>query len=304
MQTPPDRDTKPLPPWAQRLFGRLAEFPPPEWRRPLLVVATALFLGGAVYSALRIDTDWSSLRWHWLLVASVVGVPVTVLANALEFKASGHIVGIRVPLSEAIQVAVLAVAANLLPIPGGALVRVQALRQAGKRYRTATLATLLIAGVWIGVATLLTGLLLLAFGVRIGGLVWTAGGAAALAVAVTLAAVRLPRGSRMPFIGAILAIEVLSVVTAGFRIYLAMLALGVEATFAASALLTFAGVVASVVGIFPGGLGLRELLGASLIPLVGLSASVGFMATAIDRILGLAVHAPLAAYYTSRRNET
>jgi uncharacterized membrane protein YbhN (UPF0104 family) len=45
----------------------------------------------------------------------------------------------------------------------------------------------------------------------------------------------------------------------------------------------------------PGGFGLRELIAALLAPLVGLPASAGFAATAINRVIGIVVLAPVTA---------
>ncbi len=57
---------------------------------------------------------------------------------------------------------------------------------------------------------------------------------------------------------------------------------------------------------FPGGLGLRELLSASLGPLIGLSATVGFLAAALDRLVDVVVYGPLAIAVgiSERRRET
>ena len=53
--------------------------------------------------------------------------------------------------------------------------------------------------------------------------------------------------------------------------------------------------LAAAAGILPGGFGLRELIAAALAPLVGLPASAGFAATAINRVMGIVVLAPITA---------
>jgi uncharacterized membrane protein YbhN (UPF0104 family) len=65
-------------------------------------------------------------------------------------------------------------------------------------------------------------------------------------------------------------------------------------------------VIATTLGFFPGGLGAAEALAAAFSPLVGLSASVGFVVSAVDRLIsmvGLAVIG-VVAYVVVRRRET
>ena len=281
-------------------MAALSSFPPPRWRRPLLAGAAVVFLVGGVYFATRLDTEWSALGWWWLFLASVVGVPLTVLANALEFQLSARLLEGRVTFSASIKVAVLSTAANLLPIPGGALVRVQALKRSGHGYGVATYATGILAGSWVGVAALLTGVVLLAFGYLAAGAAWTVAGATILGMVFALATRRIRSGRRLWFMFAVLGVELLSVGVSGLRLFLVLIALGEAASLPGAALLAFASVAAAAVGIFPGGLGLREVLAATLIPIAGIPAAAGFVASAIDRVLGLLVHAPLAVYFSSR----
>lgn len=102
---------------------------------------------------------------------------------------------------------------------------------------------------------------------------------------------------------AVVGVETLAVGIGAFRLYLILLALGEPATLTAATLLTLASVLASAIGVFPGGLGLRELLASALIPLADLGSAVGFLASAVDRIVGLAVHAPMAILYSFRGDE-
>ena len=53
-------------------------------------------------------------------------------------------------------------------------------------------------------------------------------------------------------------------------------------------------VAASAIGIFPGGLGIRELLSGLIAPAVGLPASVGLIGTSVERVVGLATLSVMA----------
>jgi uncharacterized membrane protein YbhN (UPF0104 family) len=96
-------------------------------------------------------------------------------------------------------------------------------------------------------------------------------------------------------IGVVLVIESAAVAVGALRYGLILAALGHEVSAAQAVALTVGGVLAAASGLFPGGLGMREVLVAGIAPLVGVSAAVGVVATAVDRLAGLAVLAVISA---------
>ena len=70
---------------------------------------------------------------------------------------------------------------------------------------------------------------------------------------------------------------------------LILIGLGYEVTISQSVGLTVAGAVATTVGFFPAGLGLREGVVALISPIVGLPAIVGLAATIMDRMFRMAL---------------
>jgi uncharacterized membrane protein YbhN (UPF0104 family) len=281
-------------PWFQRTVTTLHSFTAPRWRRTLLALASAAFLLGVIYYSRQISAPWSEIGWGWLVVSAVVGVPLTIITNAVEFQLSARLVNDKISGPRAVKIAVFSDAANFLPLPGGALVRVQALHRRGHRYRDATLSTTTLGVAWIGTASLITGSTLLVARYPAFGAACIAVGLVILGFAWLLMASQRPRGSRIRFSFAVLGLEVASLSVAGLRAYVTLLALSGTASVPAAILLTFAGVSASAVAIVPAGLGLRELLSAGLFTLLGLPAATGFLASAIDRLLGLSLQAPMA----------
>jgi hypothetical protein len=260
-----------------------------------LAGAAVFALGG--YLAWRsLNLTAAELRWGPLLLAVGVGVPLTALANAYEYRVSAIMLGHTVGLLYALRISILATAANLLPIPGSALVRVQALEHLGSGYRRAMSATVVLGGLWMGVAALAAGVWLLAVGsLPAGGLLT---GLAALvgggAIGLLRSEVREPR--RQVRLGLLaLGVEVASVTVSAFRLLLVLMAIGAPAALAQALILTVAAVLASAVGLFPGGLGLRELLAALFAPLVDLTPGQGFLTTALDRVVGTLALGVLAA---------
>jgi hypothetical protein len=285
-----------LPARAERLAARLRRAPSPAWQRVLLAGAVVVFVTGGLAAVGRLDLAAGDLRWGPLLVAALLGVPLSVLANGLEYGVSARIVGHRIRLGEAIGVSLLASAANILPVPGSALVRIQALAASGTRYRTAASSTVLMGLVWLGTSAAVAGAWLLPAGGPVLGAALLAAGAAALVAAWLLLRGHRPAGvDRRTLAGWAVAVELLAVVVNGLRLLLVMVGLGLAGSPATALVLALAVVLASAVGFLPAGVGLREILGAALAPLVALPASAGFLVIAVDRVVGLVGTAPLAA---------
>ena len=94
------------------------------------------------------------LHWWVLPVLVLVTGPLAVLANAAEFRIMGAVNGHHIRWAPAVRLTVLAASANLLPLPGGVLVRTQALYNRGSTYRHAVGANAAAGLVWIGCAAL------------------------------------------------------------------------------------------------------------------------------------------------------
>ena len=268
--------------------------PPPRWRGVILLVAVSIFVGGVVLSLGELDVTVADVTWWPLVVVAVLGTPVTVLANAAELRAMARAIdpGLTVSWRRAVQVVVVATAANVLPLPGGAVVRVHALKVAGMTVPRATAVNLVAAVLWVAAAVTLAGLAALGYAPAAGGLAVAIGVAGA---AVGLLALRsLARRPAWGAAAALLGVEVVTTLAHAARLFLVLLALDVEVVAAQALVLGAAAPLAAAAGIFPSGLGLAELLSAVLAPAVALSAASGFAATALVRVIGLAAIAPMA----------
>lgn len=274
-------------------------------QRILLGVAALVFLGGGLVALSRLEVEAARIAWLPLVLALVVGVPLTAAANAAEYAVTARVAGYRVALRSALRVSVLSTAANMLPLPGSALVRIRGIREEGSGYGAATSATAAVGLTWIGISAGLAGAWLVAGGAGARGLPLLATGAGALGVAWALLAhgLRDPR-RRVLLAGAAVGVEILSVATGALRIVLVLAGLDLPATVTGGLVLAVSGSLSAVAGIFPAGLGLRELIASGLAPLAGLPPSAGFAATAVDRVLGILGHAPLTAVLATGRGTT
>lgn len=278
----------PPPPWLRTLASWRR--PPPRVRGALLVLAAIGVAVGLVVSLRSLELDPAGLDLWLLAVVAVVITPLTVLVNATELRAMAGALGGALSWPTSVRTVVLATAGNLLPVPAGALVRVQAMREGGAATGQAIGVNIAAAGLWVSASLLLA---TIGFA-RVG--VWPALGSAALGLlGVTVSFVVLARSRGSARVGGWLAlVELATTVLSALRLWLVLAALGVAAGLGDVLVLGIAGPLAASAGVFPSGLGLAELLAALLAEAVALSAAAGFAATAVGRIIGLAMVAPLA----------
>jgi uncharacterized membrane protein YbhN (UPF0104 family) len=259
-----------------------------------LFVALVLFVGGSVLGFLNLPEVNREPRWELLAVVGLVGVPLTLALNAAEYQVAAAIASYRVSFLSALRVGVLATAANLLPVPGAVFVRAQAIRRLGASYGKIALSTGVVAVCFLGTTCATAAGVLVASGVLV------VGGLLAGASVVLRGAAGGTRGPRRPPAQALALVLSASARAAGAiavkagRIYLILLAFGYEAGLTQALTLTIAAVIVTLLGFVPGGLGVAEAVAAAVSPLVGLSSAVGFVVSAVDRLislLGLAVAA-------------
>ncbi|MCS4503423.1 hypothetical protein NYO91_04950 [Arhodomonas aquaeolei] len=226
----------------------------------------------------------------WLLV--VACVPLTIFANASQFWLTARFVDAPVTLSRAMLITILSTAANMLPLPGGSLVRIAALKGMTNTYRQATAATILIAGCWLGVTMTLAGLALLLIGFVYAGMLVLPVGVGAL----SLSSYMILRGflSAPAELVGLAVIQVIAVCVGALRIWLCFLALGESISYPHAMVFTLSTVTAAVIGVAPAGLGVTELLAAGIATGLGVAGAFGFLAAALNRLSGLLVIGPVA----------
>jgi hypothetical protein len=272
-----------------------ARDPSPRLRRVLLLTGVAGFVVALVFSLRDLEVGFDQISWRPLALTAFVLVPLSILGNAAELKVMARATA-EDPLSwvEAVRVVVLATAANLLPIPGAALVRIQALRTRGATGAAATGINVAGAGVWVGSGLVVAALALAT--VALGPAV-SAGavGVAALVVAWLILRRAARPGRAVAAMGQLVAVESLVTVMHGARLLAVLLALRIDLELVQALVIGLSAPLSAAAGVFPSGIGLAEALSGLLAPLVALPATSGVLATAVNRIVGLAVTAPVAA---------
>ncbi len=263
------------------MFGRIA-----------LGCATVFLVAGLGYSiSLQPQVLGDLVLWPVVLLI-LVGVPLTLCLNTVEFAILARLGRVPVTAVKALQITVLGSAANLLPLPGSTMVRIAALKAGGTPLFKGTSSTIVVGVIWIAVAFGYAGAWML--GLSNGPVAYVF---LSIGVLVFLGCViwwRVLEGGYILLLS-MLVTRLLLVVTDAARLYLCFIALGVAASFAQASALAVAAVVGSAVSIVPAGLGIREGVAAAISPVVGLAAAFGFLSAFLNRLVGLVVIAPLAA---------
>jgi len=263
----------------------------------LLIVAFSAFVVFTVLAVRSLPHIDKPVRWELIVVAALVGVPVVVGLNALEFRLMAHFAHHHPPMLEIVQITVLGSAANLLPVPGAMMVRLANLRKAGVRVTHGLNLSAIIGLAWLGTAGLLGGAVQLGSHTAFA-LVAMAIGSILLAVGALMLTRALDPGTRVAGALELFAIECAFILTQAFRLFLVAAALRFDVSYAQSTTLVIAAVAAAAIGFLPSGLGAREGIAALLAPIVGFPAAVGLVITAVDRLISLVVLSVLAGIVT------
>jgi uncharacterized membrane protein YbhN (UPF0104 family) len=254
----------------------------------------SVFLAMAFTSFRALPDGDRSARPLVLLASALVISPATLALNAFEYRAIAKAAGHRVSLTNAAQVSLAASLANLLPVPGAVAVRTAALKSQGSSIASAVSVNAIAGAIWVGITALAVGLALLidADYTGRGAVAATAGGAI---IAGSTWALRRRNRRWRRLSAELILIETGSMLAAAFRVGIAFVAIGQAISVAGVVTISSAQVIASAIGIFPGGLGLREAIAGGLAATVDVAVSASVAASAVDRVavqVGMALCAP------------
>lgn len=237
------------------------------------------------------------------LLASFALVFVTIFLSAAAYRAQGIILGYKLGWSEAFRTQVVASTANLLPLPGAVLVRTGALVDLGSSAGAAVSTTTISGLAWLGVSGVVAGPAFVVSGQLPIGAALTLGSLVLIAISWGWTA-RLAVGSAVHAWLQLMLPTVGLVLVFGTRYLLLIIGLGVDASLGQTLSLVIVGALASAVGFFPSGLGMREALAAAAATLVDLPASVGYVVAAVDDLALLLVIGILGLVFLRRDRPT
>ena len=242
-----------------------------------------MFVATAVFSIGALPERPQSVSWPLLALAAAVLAPITQLLTATEYRETAQLTGVTVGLAESLKISVASSAANLLPLPGSFLVRSSALKVAGADGKAALAAPLSVGLAWIGVGGLLAGAWLTATEPTAFAGACLVVGLAALVLSIGAVARSTTPGAlrRLPRIWTI---EAAMTLLAACRYFIIAQAIGFTVSIGQGLAIELSSIIATAIGIVPGGLGVRELLAGGIATLVSISASVGITIAVLNRV--------------------
>jgi len=266
--------------WEARLAWRPAL--PPGARQLLRAGGLLLLVGGALWSWRVLDLDAAQLSPGLLVLNLVVLSPLNLLIAAITLRITARALDRDIGTAESLRVVAAANVAELLPLPGGAMVRGAALVKAGAGVVESARIVTLTAMLTLAMSVAVSAAALAVLGVRAGS--WLAILGAALSVGLlALFARTMTRAILTGMIAVRLATIALSVV----RLSVSFAILGVGVGLGEAAVYTAATSLGSTVAIVPAGFGVNEAIAAGLATLVSASPAAAFLAVALNRALGL-----------------
>lgn len=261
----------------------------PRVRKVARLVGIAVLLGGALWSILTLELGLAQLSIGFLLLNLLILSPLNLLLAAVTLRITARALDTDMSVRDALKTSAMANVAELLPLPGGALVRAAALVQAGAGVldsgRIITLTSVLTLAMTIVLSAGALAVLGHAAGIGIafaglagtGGTLYWIGRRVAGRVLVAMVLARL----------ATLALSVV-------RLMASFAMLGMAVGMTEAALYTVATSIGSTIAIVPGGFGVNEAVAAGLAALVAGSPAAAFLAVAANRALGLVAGAAVS----------
>ncbi|RMH73526.1 MAG: hypothetical protein D6683_13290, partial [Actinomyces sp.] len=271
---------------ARSLLGRRDAFSP-RARRVLLLVSAAAVTAAAVWAWRRSGLGPGDLHPAALVVAVLVAAPLSLALRAAEFDLAARLVGRPVAPRRALDVALVASAANLLPVPGSLLVTWRALSDDGTGAGRALGAGAVPGLSWLALTGMVGGTAMIVAGAAPLGVATLTGGVVATLVATRLVVSLVPARRRLRLVARLVAVELGWLGASVLRLSLALSALDHPVELPRVLALSVAGSLTVAVGVFPAGLGLREALIAGVGAAVGLGLDVAVLVGTVDRLVWL-----------------
>lgn len=268
---------------AERLVGWITDRRE-QFRKYGLALALLLFVGGLIWSLKSVPDLDEQIRFAPLLLLLVIGAPIGTVLNSVEMYAISRIAGGPMSWRTSFELTVYTSAANMLPLPGGALAKLAAMKVHGVGYGRGTAMILLSSAIWGGLAFLYSGAALL----WLGHADIATGFALAGFLLLALCGFGFARFAHWRLVGLVALMRLISFPVEAFRYMLALIAVGASVGFVQSSIFVVASFIASAVVFAPSGLGVGESAAALLSSLIGISAALGFVAAALGRVVRLA----------------
>ncbi|WP_305987510.1 hypothetical protein [Roseibium sp. MMSF_3544] len=259
--------------------------PSRKWRLPLLAFGAILFVGGGIYSLSRLDIGFADIEFGPFAALLFLMGPLSLVYGAVSMMLTARAAGVPMPFGKSFRVSCIAQTAEILPLPGGAMVRGAALVNEGATVARSTGIVLANALLWISCAAFAAGLSIPSNGPI--GWLFAAGGFVMATLSVSW--LTYVSGPRIAFLS--LALRFAGLGLMAVRMFFAFAVLSLPVAFVESFVFSFAIIAGSASSIAPGGLGISESIAALMATTTQTLPAAAFVAVALNRIVALFLNA-------------
>jgi len=252
-------------------------------RLPLGIMAAVLFIGGTIWSIYVLDIKAADINLVPILAIAGIIIPLTLIYGGLGMMLMARTLGVDIGFLLSIRLSAAALLSEILPVPGGAMVRTAALVSAGGKVKNSAILVTATAVLWISLAAMLTGVLAMmgngsyGFWLLIGGL------ATGIPAVVWIQKQAGFATTLLIFIHRVSGLALMVV-----RLTLAFAIIQIVIAPDAAALFAFASIAGTAAAIAPAGLGVSEAIAAFSASLVSVKPAAAFLAVALNSIVGFA----------------
>lgn len=250
-------------------------------RLPLGIMAAILFIGGTIWSVLSLGIGTEDIDVYPVLSIAGIIIPLTLIYGGLGMMLMARTLGVKIEFFLSVRLSAAALLSEILPLPGGAMVRTAALVNAGGKVKKSAILVVATAVLWIALAALLTALLAMAENGSYG--LWLLIGGLTAGVPA-LVWIQKQAGLVTTFLIFMHRVTGLAIMVV--RLTLAFAVIQVAVAPDAAALFAFASIAGTAAAIAPAGLGVSEALAAFSASLVSVKPAAAFLAVALNFIIG------------------
>ncbi|EDL47916.1 hypothetical protein [Erythrobacter sp. SD-21] len=263
-----------------------------RWRMPLLLAGLVLFVVGCVISIRDLGIAPQDIDGKALAILLALLAPLGLAYAATNMLVTAKAAEVEMNFGQAFRVASFAQLAEVLPLPGGAIVRTAALVKGGATTTHSASHVFANALVWIACAAIAAGLSLLSLGwvpalLALGGLVIAIGATGWLAWHAGPALAMLS-----------LVLRILGLLLVAVRLFFAFAALQLAVGFDETLVFAFASIAGSASSIAPAGLGISEAFAAILSQATSTVPAAAFIAVGLNRLISLLMAALASGIFT------
>lgn len=257
----------------------------------LLLISIFIFTVGLYFSINASTVSLQSLNLNFVLLLVFIMMPLLLVFNGIEFYLSSKLLGGNINFMQALETIIIASAANILPLPGGVIVKISQLKSSGVHYKHGTTLTLFLALNWLSISILYVSFWLLLFKMYLVSLFLIL--IAGASVYYINAKLNFFYGNKK-LTNQLLLNRFILVVLSAINTFICFFALGFNVTFSQASILSISGVLGSSFSIIPSGIGISEGIGVLIGGGIFLGAPIAFMVLSFIRIINLITIIPLA----------